>query len=98
METLPEEKQWSEEERAEFRKFWDSEVGQKYIQRIKDSKDEALNVCMGRTEAEVINHYAGYANGFNSLILDIEFLGKTEAERKAEEERLNKKEGATKKK
>lgn len=97
MEALPKEKQWSEDERAEFRKFWDSKVGQKYIQRIKDTKEDALNVCMGTTEPDVINHYAGIANGFYTMLLDIEAIGKSEAERKAEEEKLNKKEDAAKK-
>ena len=97
MDTLPKEKQWSEDERAEFRKFWDSKIGQKYLQRIKDTKEEALNYCMGTTEPDAINHYAGMANGFNSLLLDIEFIGKSEAERKADEEKLNKKEVAAKK-
>ena len=96
MDTLPKEKQWSEDERAEFRKFWDGKIGQKYLQRIKDSKEDALNVCMGTTDRDVICHYAGVANGFNSLLFDIEFIGKSEAERKAEEAKL--KEGAAKNK
>ena len=96
MDNLPEEKQWSKEEKAEFRKFWESPIGKKYIQRIKDSKEGELDICMGVNEPDVICRHAGIANGFNSILLDIEYLGKTEEELK--KEKKEREEAAKKKK
>ena len=95
MDNLPEEKQWSEDEKAEFRKFWDSPIGQKYIQRIKDSKEGELDICMGVNDPEIVCRHAGIANGFNSILLDIEHLGKTKAELEKEQKEM---EAAAKKK
>lgn len=63
---------WSKEEMAELKKFWESEIGQKYIKRMNDTKEQLFKAAMGSTAAEDAFRYASIANGFDSVVQDIE--------------------------
>lgn len=80
---------WSKEEMAELRKFWVGEIGKKYKKRMEDTRKELLQAAMGQTEPNMALRYAAIANGFDSVIQDIEAVIK-EVEKE--------KEGAAKKK
>lgn len=74
---------------AELRKFWVGEIGKKYKKRMEDTRKELLQAAMGQTEPNMALRYAAIANGFDSVIQDIEAVIK-EVEKE--------KEGAAKKK
>ena len=63
---------WSKEEMAELKKFWKGEVGQKYIKRMEDTKTQCLQMAMGSMESETAFKYTNIANGFDSVLQDIE--------------------------
>lgn len=63
---------WSKEEMAELRKFWVGEIGKKYKKRMEDTRKELLQAAMGQTEPNMALRFAAIANGFDSVIQDIE--------------------------
>jgi hypothetical protein len=63
---------WSKEEMAELKKFWQGEIGKKYIKRMKDTKKQLLQAAMGSTEPNAAFRYAAIANGFDSVLQDID--------------------------
>jgi hypothetical protein len=79
---------WSKEEMTELRKFWQGEIGKKYIKRMEDTKKQLLQASMGSTEPNAAFRFAAIANGFDSVLQDIEAVVNAEEE----------KEGAAKKK
>lgn len=78
---------WSKDEMTVLRNFWKGDVGKKYIKRMEDTKKELLQAAMGQTEPDAAFRYTCIANGFDSVLQDIEAVVNTE-----------KKEGAAKKK
>ena len=79
---------WSKEEMAELRKFWQGEIGKKYIKRMEDTRKELLRAAMGQVEPDAAFRFSCIANGFDSVLQDIEAVVNAN----------EKKEGATKKK
>ena len=79
---------WSKEEMAELRKFWKGEIGKKYIKRMEDTRKQLLQVAMGSDNPDNAFRFSAIANGFDSVLQDIEAVVNAEKE----------KEGATKKK
>ena len=71
---------WSKEEIQELRNFWKSEVGKKYIKRMKDTKKELLHAAMGSVSRDDVCRYVAIANGFDSVLQDIEMATKEEKE------------------
>ena len=65
---------WSKEETAELKKFWSGKIGKKYIKRIEDTKEQLLQSAMGSVETEVVTRYAWIANGFDSILQEIEAI------------------------
>lgn len=63
---------WSKEEMVELKKFWQGEIGKKYIKRMKDTKKQLLQAVMGSTEPNAAFRYAAIANGFDSVLQDID--------------------------
>lgn len=63
---------WSKEEMAELKKFWQGEIGKKYIKRMEDTKKQLLQASMGSTEPNAAFRYSAIANGFDSVLQDIE--------------------------
>ena len=80
---------WSKAEMTELRKFWEGEIGKKYIKRMEDTKKQLLQAAMGSSTQEAAFRFSAIANGFDSVLQDIEAVTKDEEE---------KKEGAAKKK
>lgn len=81
--------EWSKEEMIELRKFWKSDIGKKYIKRIEDTRKQLLQAAMGSTEPNAAFRFAAIANGFDSVVQDIEAL--LDAENKKKEEAAKKK-------
>lgn len=65
---------WSKEETAELKKFWNGKIGKKYIKRIEDTKTQLLQAAMGSVETEAVTRYAWIANGFDSILQEIEAI------------------------
>ena len=81
--------EFTKPELTEFKKFWQGEVGQKYMKKMKDTKEQLLDAAMGSTDNDYILRATAIANGFQSVIMDVENilkaydeLGKKEAEAK----------------
>ena len=79
---------WSKEEMAKLRKFWKGDIGKKYIKRMEDTKKQLLQAAMGTPTRDDVVRYVAIANGFDSVLQDIEAVVNLEKE----------KEGAAKKK
>ena len=69
---------WSNEERTIFKKFWESEVGKKYLKRLKQTKKQLLQASMGSQHPEEAFYYSMIANGFESVEEDIKLLQEQE--------------------
>ena len=63
---------WSKEEMTELKKFWKSKVGEKYKERIEDTKTVLLQQAMGSLDSDTAFRFAAIANGFDSVLQDIE--------------------------
>lgn len=64
-------------ELADFKRFWESPAGEKYIKKMKETKDQLLQAAMGTPVAEQSMYHAAVANGFESVLNDIEATIKT---------------------
>ena len=84
------EKEFTKADLADFKRFWESEVGKKYIKKIKDTRKQLLQMAMGANERDQAFRAASIANGFDSILQDIEATIKT-AEEKAKENKPEKK-------
>lgn len=80
---------WSKEEMAELKKFWEGEIGKKYLKRMKDTKKQLLQAAMGANTPDEAFRFAAIANGFDSVLQDIEAVVK--ADKKEEKEDAAKK-------
>lgn len=80
---------WSKEEMAELRKFWKGEIGKKYIKRMEDTRKQLLQAAMGSDNPDNAFRFSAIANGFDSVLQDIEAVVNADKE---------KEEGAAKKK
>lgn len=63
---------WSKDEMSELKKFWEGKIGKKYIQRMEDTKKQLLQASMGSTDPDSAFRYSCIANGFDSVLQDIE--------------------------
>lgn len=79
---------WSKEEMAELKKFWQGEIGKKYIKRMEDTKTQLLQAAMGSATPDDAFRYAAIANGFDSVLQDIDAV--VNAEKKKEDAAKNK--------
>ena len=72
-------------ELTEFKKFWESEVGKKYIKKMEETKKQLLQAAMGTPVAEQSMYHAAVANGFESVLADIDATIKnaTDSEKEA---------------
>ena len=80
---------WSKEEMAELRKFWQGEIGKKYIKRMEDTRKQLLQAAMGSDNADSAFRFSAIANGFDSVLQDIEAV--INAEKKEEATKKKKK-------
>lgn len=63
---------WSKDEKDQLRAFWKSEIGEKYKKRIKDSQQELINFAMGTPDKDASLRCINIANGYESVLLDID--------------------------
>lgn len=74
METLPKEKKWSKTDKQELKKVFETEIAKRYLERLKDSKDELLKASMGSISRDEAFRYSCIANGVYSVLQDIEMM------------------------
>lgn len=81
---------FSKAELADFKRFWESEVGKKYIKKIEETKNQLLNAAMGTADKDYVFRSVSIANGLESVLLDIKAtisdVNKQEKEEKPKEE------------
>lgn len=70
----------SKAELADFKRFWEGNVGKKYIEKMKRTKDQLLEAAMGSADRDGSAYYAHIANGVDSIIQDIDALIKATEE------------------
>lgn len=76
---------FSKAELADFKRFWEGEVGQKYIKKMQETKKQLLEAAMGSVDRDYVYRSTAIANGFESVLQDIDALlkNKEEEEKKA---------------
>lgn len=79
---------WSKEEMTELKKFWAGEIGKKYIKRMEDTKKQLLQAAMGSVSRDDVCRYTSIANGFDSVLQDIEAV--VNADKKEKEDAAKK--------
>ena len=67
---------WSKDEMKQLKDFWEGEIGKKYIKRMEDTKEQLLRAAMGSSTPEDAFRYSAIANGFDSVLQDIEAVVK----------------------
>lgn len=73
---------FSKTELADFKRFWESEVGKKYIDKMNRTKDQLLEAAMGAPDRDGSAYYSHIANGVGSIIKDIDALINATEEKK----------------
>jgi hypothetical protein len=63
---------WDKAKLEEWKKFWDSEMGQEAINKMKTLKDTCLRFALEVAEPEKVTFYVGRAAGIDLVIADIE--------------------------
>ena len=66
--------EFTEAELADFKRFWKSPVGEKYLTKMKDTKDQLLDAAMGSMDNDYILRSTAIANGFQSVLMDIDAI------------------------
>ena len=82
---------FSKAELADFKRFWEGDVGKKYIKKMEETKKQLLQAAMGTPAAEQSLYHAAVANGFESVLNDIEATIKTANEEAKEGKTAKKK-------
>lgn len=82
---------FSKAELADFKRFWEGDVGKKYIKKMEETKKQLLQAAMGTPAAEQSMYHAAVANGFESVLNDIEATIKTANEEAKEGKTAKKK-------
>lgn len=65
---------FSKAELADFKRFWESEVGKKYIKKMEETKTQLLDAAMGSVDKDYVFRSTAIANGFQSVLLDIKAI------------------------
>lgn len=73
---------FSKAELADFKRFWEGDIGKKYIDKMKRTKDQLLEAAMGSADRDGSAYYAHIANGVDSIVKDIDALIKATEEKK----------------
>ena len=75
---------FSKAELADFKRFWEGDIGKKYTKKMERTKDQLLEAAMGAPDRDGSAYYAHIANGVDSIIKDIEALiGATDEKKEA---------------
>ena len=62
---------FNDAELADFKRFWESEVGKKYLKKITETKKQLLEAAMGSVDRDYVFRSTAIANGLESVLLDI---------------------------
>lgn len=62
---------FSKAELADFKRFWEGDVGKKYLKKIKETKKQLLEAAMGTPDRDYVFRSVCIANGLESVLLDI---------------------------
>lgn len=65
---------FNKEETADFKRFWESEVGKKYMKKLETTKEQLLDASMGSVDKDYVYRSTAIANGIHSIILDIKAI------------------------
>ena len=63
---------WDKTKLEEWKKFWDSEMGQEALKKMRNLKDQCLNLSMQPTDPNVAAYYVGRAGGIDLVLQDIQ--------------------------
>ena len=76
---------WDKAKLTEWKKFWESEMGQEAIKKMTDLKAQCFDFALGQSDPNGIAFYIGRAGGIDLVLQDInagfkalEDLGKEE--------------------
>ena len=58
-------------ELADFKRFWEGQIGQKYIKKIEETKKQLLEAAMSTPDKDYVFRSVCIANGLESVLLDI---------------------------
>ena len=83
-------KEFTKADLADFKRFWESEVGKKYIAKMEETRKQLLQIAMGTADRDQVCRGVAIANGFDSILQDIDATIKS-AEEKAKEVKPDKK-------
>lgn len=81
---------FNKEQQKEWAKFWESEIGVNYLQKLENTKQLVLETVMNNTDKEMLSNLAGRAAAFELVIQDIKagiLAAKEEKEGKAEKKK-----------
>lgn len=76
---------WDNAKLAEWKKFWESEMGKEALSKINDLREMALNLALQQSSSDAITYYVGRAAGIDLVLTDIR-TGIEAAEKAAKEE------------
>lgn len=65
---------FNKEETADFKRFWEGEVGKKYMKKLETTKEQLLDASMGSVDKDYVYRSTAIANGIHSIILDIKAI------------------------
>ena len=65
---------FNKEDIVEFKRFWESETGKKYLKKIEETKEQLLDASMGSVDKDYVYRSTAIANGIHSIILDIKAI------------------------
>ena len=66
------EEPWDKAKLEEWKKFWDSEMGQEALKKMNNLKQQCLNLAMQPADPNAVNFYVGRAAGIDVVLQDIQ--------------------------
>ena len=63
---------WDKAKLAEWKAFWESDIGQEYLEKLEDMKTVLFTKIMNGADKEMPANLAGRAAGVEIIIQDIE--------------------------
>ena len=73
---------FDEAELADFKRFWEGDIGKKYIEKMKYLKDQMIDRAMGSYDRDGAAFFAHIANGVDTVINDIDRVINANSENK----------------
>ena len=65
-------KAWDKPKLQEWKKFWESEMGQEALAKMRAIKEQCSNDSMGQANPDMIAAYVGRAAGIELVLQDIQ--------------------------